>query len=828
MNFLKNFSSVLFLFISISSFSQISGKVTDTVGNPLQNVNVYAEHTFNGTTTNKNGEFKLNVDIEDQSVIIFKFLGFETQKIEVTSENSTEYLEVEMIDKVTSLDDVVIQNDEDPAIAIIENAIEARKKNLARIKQFKAEFYSKGLWEVENVPEKIMGQEVGDMGGSLDSTRSGVVYLSETVSDIAYQSPDKFKENITASKVSGDDNGFSFNSAQDFDVSFYRNTVDLGKNLVSPIANFAFNYYDYELEGTFYDDNGFLINKVKVIPKRPNDVVFSGYIYIIEDTWEIYGVELKTTGKSIQVEVVEKINFNQTFTYSEANEFWVLFSQKIDFNWKIFGISGEGSFVASYKNYDFEPNFEKDFFSKAVVTFEENANQKDSLYWERNRPVPLTELEARDYEKKDSIQTVRNSPAYKDSVDTARNKFKFLDPVFGYRWQNSFTHQEAGFGGLTGLRHNTVQGFNINTDFYFRQKDTAGTYRKFWEVRSDVSYGFSDERFRASATFRKKFNNFSDPYLSISGGIKTEQINNTNPISPLVSSVASVFFERNYLKLYDKIFARVAYSEEFWNGIQLNTGLEFQRRKALINATNSQIIGDKNGGFTSNNPLAPLDFGSKLFPSHNILKFNLSGRIHFNQTYTLTPNGKYNNYSNKYPVLSFNYQKGFLSDINDYNFDVLKTRITHDFDISRFGNFAYSLNGGLFFNADDISFLDYKHFDGNQTRIGSSANYLNKFNLLPYYALSTNENYADVHFEHNFNGYILNKIPLLNKLNFNLIAGAKSLFTTDNKPYSEFSLGLDNLGFGQIRFFRIDYVKPYQGGWQSGAFIFGLNFIGDL
>ena len=811
------------LLCSILGQSQITGKVTDKNNLPLQNVNVYVEGTFNGTTTNANGEFKINLDSSEEEVLIFKFLGFTTETKTVNADDT--YFVVQLTEKVTSLDDVVITKNEDPAYAIIRNAIASRKENLAKLKEFKAEFYSKGIWEIQNAPEKILGQEVGDLGGGLDSTRSGVVYLSETVSKIAYKAPNQFKERIIASKVSGNDRGFSFNSAEDFNFSFYENNIDLGNNLVSPIASFALNYYDYELEGTFYDQDRFLVNKIKVIPKRPSDAVFSGYIYILEDTWEIYGVELTTTGKSLQIEIVKEINLNQTFSYSEDNDFWVLISQDISFSWGIFGISGGGNFVASYKNYDFEPKLSKKDFSNAVIVFDQEANTKDSLFWEKNRPVPLTSLELKDYSFKDSIQTLKNSKPYKDSVDTARNKFSFTDPLFGYSWQNSTTNQTAGFSGLTDVNYNTVQGFNIKSDLYFTQKDSADTYRKFWELRSYLDYGFSEKKLRVYGRFLKKFNNFSKPFLSFSGGTKLEEINSTNPINERLSSIASVFFERNYLKLYEKIFSKATYSQEVFNGFRMSASLEFERRRALTNSTNSPVISNKNGGFTSNNPLAPEAFGSLLFPSHNIGRLTVGGRINFDQEYVLTPNGKYDTYSNRFPTLSFSYEKGFASDISDFNYDVVKARLTQTKTLSRFGELGYSLNGGLFFNAENISFLDFKHFNGNQTRVGTTGSYLNRFNLLPYYELSTNSDYADVHLEHNFKGYLLNKIPLLNQLNFNMIIGAKSLFTNGNKPYSEFSIGLDNLGIGQFRVFRLDYVKPYQDGWQSGALIFGIKLL---
>lgn len=817
----------LLLLFSICSFfiskAQVTGKVTDTNDEPLQNVNVYVEDTFSGTTTNANGEFKINIDPSDNQVLVFKFIGYETKRRGL-SKNQT-YLEIKLSEKVTSLDDVVISKNEDPAYAIIRNAIDKRKENLSKIKEFTAEFYSKGIWEIKNAPEKILGQEVGDLGGGLDSTRSGVVYLSETVSKIAYKAPNQFKERIVASKVSGNDRGFSFNSAEDFNYSVYENTVEIGNSLVSPIANFAMNYYDYELVGTFYDQGRFLVNKIKVIPKRPTDAVFSGHIYIIEDTWEVFGVELKTTGKSLQIEVLKEININQTFSYSESNKFWALISQDISFSWGILGISGSGDFVASYNNYDFNPQLTKKDFNNAVIVFEKDANTKDSLFWKTNRPVPLTSLELSDYTFKDSLQTLRNSKPYKDSIDAVRNQFELTDPVFGYSWQNSSTHQEAGFSGLTDVNFNTVQGYNIKTNLYFRQKDTAGTYRNYWEARSYFDYGFSEDKLRVYGSFTKKFNNFSKPALRFSGGSKLEQINSTNPINERLSTIASLFFERNYLKLYEKIFGEVSYGQEIFNGIRLSASLAFERRKALTNSTNSPVISNENGGFTSNNPIAPQAFGSLLFPSHNIGKFTLGGQINFDQEYVLTPNGKYNTFSNRYPELTFKYEKGFASDVSDFDYHVIKARVSQSKTLSRFGDLSYSLNGGLFFDAENISFLDYKHFNGNQTRIGTSNTYLNKFNLLPYYELSTNSDYADVHMEHNFKGFILNKVPLIGKLNYNLVFGAKSLFTNGNKPYSEFSLGLDNLGFGSLRFFRIDYVKPYQGGWQDGAIIFGIKLL---
>jgi hypothetical protein len=139
-----------------------------------------------------------------------------------------------------------------------------------------------------------------------------------------------------------------------------------------------------------------------------------------------------------------------------------------------------------------------------------------------------------------------------------------------------------------------------------------------------------------------------------------------------------------------------------------------------------------------------------------------------------------------------------------------------------------NLKAGKFLNAENISFVDYKHFNGNQTHIGQTERYLNVFNLLPYYSNSTNNRYFEAHTEYNDEGYIMNKIPLLNKLKSTLILGAHTLSTPNVKPYTEFTVGLDNLGFGKFKMLRVDYVRSYQNGFQGDGIVFGLKFLNIL
>ncbi|MFN8274417.1 MAG: DUF5686 family protein [Flavobacteriaceae bacterium] len=120
---------------------------------------------------------------------------------------------VQLQEENYQLNTVVIDSKNNPANQIIRLAIKNKKENSESAGAFNADFYSRGIFRIKDAPKKILGQKLDSFDEILDSTRSGVLYLSETVSKISYKKPDKLKETIIASKVSGKDKGFSFNSA---------------------------------------------------------------------------------------------------------------------------------------------------------------------------------------------------------------------------------------------------------------------------------------------------------------------------------------------------------------------------------------------------------------------------------------------------------------------------------------------------------------------------------------------------------------------------------------------------------------------------------------
>ena len=830
--FMKNFILFTFLLFSISNNAQIKGTISDENGNPLPFVSVFEENTYNSTTSNEQGKYQLNVKEIGKNKIIFQFLGFKTQKLTITNITSASYtLDVKLQEENFTLNEVIINPKNNPANDIIKSAIANKKENSEKTSRYTADFYSKGLFKIKDLPKKIMGLKVDigeEMASNLDSTGTGILYLSETISKITFEKPNNLKEKIIASKISGNNKGFSYNTASLSTYDFYNNTLKFGVNMISPIADNAFNYYKYKLEGTFFDENNKEINKIKVIPKRDKEPVFEGYIYIIDDSFAIYAIDLDIKGYRIKNEITQIMNLKQSFSYNSKNKLWAKNAQILSFTAGAFGIQFTGKFNYVYTNYKFPESFEKKTFSNEIVSFETNANKKDDSYWNTIRPIPLTIEESTDYIKKDSLQTIRTSRKHTDSIDAKNNKFNFSDILLGYLHKNTFEKYSFKYNGLldlSALSFNTVQGFNLGTGFSYRKwNEEKGNETS---INTAINYGFSDERLRITGEFKHTFNHQNYATIVASGGTKVKQFNSNEPISSFINSVSSLFFKDNYMKVYNLEFAQLAYYQNIANGITLNGKVAYEQRKPLFNTTDYSFF-NKDDLYSSNNPLAPNDFINSPFEKHHLVKVNLTTRINFGNKYISRPDGKYNVRNEKYPTLYLNYEKALAASEKKYEFDLISTAVRYDLTLGNKGLLGINIKAGKFFNAENIAFMDYKHFNGNQTHIGQANRYLNVFNLLPYYTNSTNDSYFEVHMEHNDNGYIMNKIPILNKLKSTLNIGFHSLEIPNTKPYSEFTIGLDNLGFGKFRMFRVDYVHSYQNGIEQNGVVFGLKFLNIL
>ena len=326
---------------------------------------------------------------------------------------------------------------------------------------------------------------------------------------------------------------------------------------------------------------------------------------------------------------------------------------------------------------------------------------------------------------------------------------------------------------------------------------------KFLRYTGKLRYGLSSEKLYASFSATIPLKNSS---FMINTGSDALNINDHESISQLANAGNSLFWERNLLKLYESRFANLSFSKPL-GSVKTSISTEWSNRRSLQNTSDYTARDLAKKDFTSNNPLNP---GSDLpmFPENQALKLKLSASYAFSNDYATYPSGKFYRPS-KYPSLGVHYEMGvkgiFGSDV-DYSrisVDLTKSNIK----LGLLGNSAFYLGAGKFLSTNNLFFTDYKHFLGTRTLFYTP--YLNSFLFLDYYKYSTNDQYWEAHFEHNFSGFLFNKLPLLRKLKLNEIAGFNYLGTPGNKLYSEFYLGISFLNF------RASYGWSYLNGKKN-------------
>ena len=818
---MKIFTSLAFLFLSISLNAQLSGKITNKNGEPLSFANIYIQGTTNGTTSNLDGDYNFELAPGTYS-IVYQYVGYKPQVVKITLEAKRLKKDITLLEESVSIETVVVKADgEDPAYAIIRKAIEKRAYYKDLVDAYSCDVYIKGNQKLLDAPEKIFGQELGDLGGTLDSNRQGIVYLSESEAKLYYQKPNQKKEEMISSKVSGNDNGFSFNRASLMDFSFYENFIEISRNIISPIATNALSYYRYKLLGTVFDEDGHLINKIEVIPKREEDPVYRGTIYIIEDLWNIQSVELMITGATIKQPILDTLVIKQVFVPVRDPDVWMLLSQSLHFNIKIFGFKIGGYFTGVYSNYDLDVQFDKKFFNNEVFKVNEDSNEKELTYWDSIRPVPLTVEEEVDYVKKDSLEKIWESKEFMDSIDAKNNKFKVWDLLLGYQYNNSYKKTYFSVGlPLSTIGFNPVQGFYGNLDIVYRKYfDERST--QYLRINPTVQYGFSDKQVRADISVTYNFNEVSFDRITLSGGRAITQFNYEKPISAFINTQYALWDHKSFIKLYDKSFGRVAYQREITNGIFLKGYVDYSERSPLENTSNYSFL-KKERTYNPNDPLYPND-ADMPFETNQAFELGLSFRIRFQQKYISYPKRKFI-MGSKFPEIWIHYRKGIAALGSDVDYDLLKLNIEHEISMGLVGRTEFNIEGGVFVNDKKMEFIDYQHFNGNQTFIYSPGDALKSFMMLPYYEYSTTNPYTQIHFQHHFEGFLLDKLPLIRKLGLKSVLGASFLYTEEGGDYYEVSYGFENIGFGIVKLFRADVVSSFRKGeYLTTGFRLGMD-----
>jgi hypothetical protein len=790
---------VVCLFFFKATASNISGKVVDGKGQVLSHASIMIKDENMGTTANEKGVYSIKYTGK-KCTIICQYVGYASAEKKVVLDKENVVVDFVLEEQQYKMQSVEVKSGgEDPAYAIIRNAIKTREEHLNEITKFSTDVYVKGQIQLRDFPDKLFGQTVDFEDG--DSSKRKMIFLSETQAKYYVQDKNTRKVEVISTRVSGNSDGFGMASPQI--VTFYNNIISVGRGLnprgfISPIADNALRFYTFKYMGTFFED-GKEVNRIKVIPKRKYEPLFNGYINIIENEWRIYSTDLSCI-KEQQLQFLDTLNIQQIYT--AYNNKWIIKQQVLRPAGKFFGFDFFGSIVQVYSNFNTNPTFTKNTFDNTIVKFVDSSNKRSKAYWDSTRPIPLSEAEAKDYTKKDSIEIAQENPKYLDSLDKKNNKLSVASLLL---WGKSFNNRKSKSSIyvepllLKGIQYNTVEGLVANLSVQYNK-----TYhnKSYLAINPNLRYGFSNKHF--NPTLNLYFQPHTKYFTSINVklGSTVFQFDNNNPSDFFDNTLSTLLWKRNYMKIYEAKFFRADFTKSLNNGFKIQGIINYQDRKPLENTTDYTWSKNKDLQFTSN---APLPYIPQML-AHKALSIRAN--------FIWTPGAKYVEFpdrrvgvGSKYPTFIFSYTQGIKGALgSDVDYGKWGFSVGDKLNLKLGGRIDYRVKvAGFTYN--NFSFApDWHHVMGNQ--ITSASEYLNSFQLMPFYAFNnTSKLYFQNHIEYHLNGLLSNKIPGFKKLNWFFIVSGNTFYDYEKKEgYYEVMFGIENI----LKIFRVDFVKAFE------------------
>ncbi len=813
-----------FLLLLIFSFQSSAQKIFGTVYNDKGELLPYSSITIKGTTSGASANNRARFSIPTGAgtfTIVCQHIGYTTSEKQVSVKATDEELIFVLTEQKLVMKEIVIKStDEDPAYAIIREAIKKREIYGKEVSAFTCDLYTKDMIKLRRLPKRILGRKVPEDSRQemrLDTSGQGIIYLSESVSTIASQQPDKFKLEVKSSRVSGSDGfGFTFPTF----ISFYQNNVTVfterlnPRGFISPIADGAINFYKFKFLGSFWE-NGKEVNSIRVTPRRNYEPLFAGIINITEGDWRIHSTDLFLTKKA-QLEIIDTLHINQFFV-PVSKDAWQIKNQLLHFSFNQFGIDAVANFVNVYSDYNIHPRFDKKYFNNVIVKYDTGVNKKSKAYWDTIRPMPLEKEEVQDYLVKDSLYEIeKDSILSRKSIDSLRKQqggVKLYEVFYSGINRTHYGSTNQFRWGVTPiwrkLEYNSVEGLVTNIEGYYNR--FLRSSKTNLSIQPTLRYGFSNGHLNGWVDVSLRTRDLdTDSRLrrhawNFSGGSRVTQFNRESPITPLVNSISTLLSGDNLMKIYENVFASAGYTKRFESGLRIGINALYEDRKPLDNTTNFTLFKKDTVNLTPNYPFDK--FSAESFSRHQAVLLSIDLSIKPGQKFIQYPNRKIS-IGSKIPTFALNYTRG-LDGIfgSDVRFDKWRFTVFDDKNFKLAGLLKYKVGIGGFVNRSSVFIQDYQHFNGNRSIAASE--YLNSFQLAPYYGNSTIATfYSIIHLEHHFNGFLTNKIPIFNRLNWNLVAGTNTFFVNQNNNYSEAFVGLENI----LKVFRVDFVAAAQNG----------------
>lgn len=781
-NYIVTRTAVLFflLLLTKEGFGQdklITGTVVDSLSRtPLPNVSIRVKNAAKGALTDSAGRFHLYVDKNARQLIVSN-TGYKARTITLGNPPDEPY-KIALVSSYTNLGDIVVKykksryrNKNNPAVELIRQVIDHKAENQIGAYPYATyREYEKMQVSFDNLPKRLTNAKLLKnfhfMFENVDSTkfpgkRLIPVYIAENLTDNYFRRhPEKKKTVIVGQKSVNfgeyiDMKGLTNVLTRMYEpVNIYDNNISLFTNMfVSPLSNVAPTFYMYYIRDTIVED-GVKLVKLAFQARNPDDLLFRGTLYVtLDGRYAVKKAELSVS-KHANLNFVREFNVTQEFGRDTSGRYYLAKSDMIaDFGLSENGAGVFGERAFSYTQFAIPPTLPDSVFDspgkeKVAAMSVAAATLPDSV-WNRGRSIPLTTAEAKAYRNVDSLTGLKS---YKRALDY----ITLL--VAGYKQAGPFEIGPVG----TFYSFNGVEGFKPR----FGGRSTTHLSKRYY-VESYVAYGLKDQKWKYYLGGTYSLNNqsiYKYPYNYLRASYQKDTKLPGEQDSFVDESSSFLSFKRgdDTKYLYNDIF-NFEYIREF--GDHFSYDLHYRYWRQHPGGSIEWLYEQSPNQFDSVTELTTSELSGTLrWAPHEQYYEGKVGRIPV---------------ANKYPIFTFRYAHGFKGLLGgEYNYSSYHLNIYKRVYLSPFGYSDITLDGG--FISGKLPFpLLYIPW-ANQ----SYAYYIDEYNLMNFEEFVADK-WAGVDIDHYFDGFFLNKIPLLKKLKLREVVEAKILFggvSSENNP----------------------------------------------
>ncbi|MDX1328764.1 MAG: DUF5686 family protein, partial [Arenibacter sp.] len=574
----------------------------------------------------------------------------------------------------------------------------------------------------------------------------------------------------------------------DYDV--YNNYLKFfDKSFVSPLSKTGVDTYNYVLSDSAYIDNKWCYNII-YYPRRKNELTFKGNFWVNDTTYAVKNINLAVT-KSANINWVKEIYIEQEFDVVNDSVFLLkrdYMLSDFSFNKKENSRGVYGKRTTVYDNHLFNEVKPKEFYRTKKDPFDPLVLNKDDEFWEANRLESLNRDEKGIYELLDTLKTVPKFKSYYNLVSILGSGYVEID-----KWNLDLGEVFSVFG------YNEAEGIRLRAGArtYFGQNDP-------WRLEGYMAYGFGDDKVKYG--FSGKFLLDKRSRLIISGGNRRDveqlgiSLTATNDVLGRSIASSSVFTVGSNDRLTNINLSTLNLEMEPVNNLRIHVGGSFRTlSSALPEKFNLDYV----------DPMSPTGVSSE------IEQFDIKTSLIYTPGKRTIGNGvERKSINENYSTLFLSYTKGIKNVLeSDFDYKKIQFSYTQPWQLGGFGRLLSTVELGKTYGEVPLGLLNA--IPGNQTFF----TVYNTFSNLNFYEFVT-DTYASVHLEHNFNGRLFSRVPVIRNWNLREIVGLRGvwgelsdgnkalsapanipLMAPSGSPYWEYSVGVGNI----FKILRVDF-----------------------